>query len=293
MAAIMNGDTAMLDLLIECRSDIEDRTTNGITPLLFAASEGRTAMVSRLLLAGANVNKADDDGWTPLLAAAARGHLEIVQALIENGARIDASLKGVSAIDLARAGNHAEMEDLLRHAAIEQAIRTDIDDRGFQQLRTSLYALEHPAAWQAFHDIGSPELCLGAPAAILRSESEGVTVGYGSILSYYPIRQEGPGALTGATGDLLRELLTQNPDMHVESAPCPASPNGHQALVTTVMGNSPFGSVRELVVTVGRPEGLFCMFLVAPPRAWPAVQTVFDRMMGSLEFSVNTNGFCA
>jgi ankyrin repeat protein len=292
MAAIMNGDDAMVDLLIACCSDIETRTTAGITPLLLAVSEGHVALARRLLNAGADANKPDHNGWTPLVAAAARGHLEIVEVLIEKGADIDATLKkGASAIDFARAGNHSKVEELLRHAAIEKAIRTDIESREFRQLRTNLYAMEHPSGWQTFRDNESPEICIASRGAVLQSEGDGVQVGYGLILSYYP-PQDGRGTLADSTSDLIRDLLKENPDMCLESGQWSATPHGHQALVTPLVGNSPFGgSVKQLVVTITRPEGLFCMFFVAPPYAWPGIRNVFDRMLGSLQFSMNANSF--
>jgi hypothetical protein len=126
---------------------------------------------------------------------------------------------------------------------------------------------------------------------MLQSENTGVQVGYGSILSYYP-PQDGRVALADSTDDLIGDLLEENPDMSLESGRWSATPHDHQALVTPLVGDSPFGgSVRELVVTVARPEGLFCMFFVAPPRAWPGIQNVFDRMLGSLQFSGIANSF--
>jgi ankyrin repeat protein len=294
MAAILKGDRPMVDLLMAHRPDIEARTAAGIAALHLAAAEGQVAIVRRLLMAGAQVNKPDHNGWTPLAAAAARGHLDIVRLLVDKGAEINPGLKTrASAIDLARAGNHARIEELLRHAVIEKAIQADVESSEFRQLRTNLYAVEHPSGWQAFRDSGSSEVCLAACGALHRSEDAGVQIGYGSILSYYPARESRPD-LAGSTGEMIRELLEENPDMDLESSPWSAAAQDHPALVTPLVGNSPFGgAVRELVVTVARPEGLFCMFFVAPPRAWPAVGNVFDRMLGSLQFSVDANGFAA
>jgi hypothetical protein len=79
-----------------------------------AADEGNLAAVRSLLAEGASVNVATD-GETPLAEAAHGGHLEIVRALLDAGADINAvDLHGMTPRDLARAGEHADVEAFLR-----------------------------------------------------------------------------------------------------------------------------------------------------------------------------------
>jgi hypothetical protein len=66
--------------------DINQRTTDGGTPLMFAAQRGSVDSVCLLVRAGAHVNDRDDDERSALTAAAAWGHESIVRFLIENGA---------------------------------------------------------------------------------------------------------------------------------------------------------------------------------------------------------------
>jgi ankyrin repeat protein len=73
-------------------ADINARTTNGLTPLLLAASDPRKQDISLLLLElGADVNVRDSDARTPLLVALASGQTNalqhrLIEKLIESGA---------------------------------------------------------------------------------------------------------------------------------------------------------------------------------------------------------------
>jgi hypothetical protein len=79
-----------------------------------AADDGNLAAVRSLLAEGASVN-VETDGETPLAEAAHGGHLEIVRALLDAGADINAvDLHGMTPRDLARAGEHADVEAFLR-----------------------------------------------------------------------------------------------------------------------------------------------------------------------------------
>ena len=51
----------------------------GMTPLHQAVIEGNLAVVSLLIQHGADVNKQDADSWTPLHAACSEGYVEIAK----------------------------------------------------------------------------------------------------------------------------------------------------------------------------------------------------------------------
>jgi ankyrin repeat protein len=71
-------------------------------------------VVALLIGAGASVDQPGQHGTTPLMAAAANGRRGVVEQLLEAGAnplqRDEASQR---AHDLARAGGHAELAELL------------------------------------------------------------------------------------------------------------------------------------------------------------------------------------
>jgi len=48
-------------------------------------------MVKNLIVKGGDVNERDSDGYTPLCSASAEGHLEIAKILIEEGADIEST----------------------------------------------------------------------------------------------------------------------------------------------------------------------------------------------------------
>lgn len=62
---------------------IDLANSEGVTPLLAAASEGHLETFEALVAAGANINAKESDGTSVLSAAAARGHLDIVQSALK------------------------------------------------------------------------------------------------------------------------------------------------------------------------------------------------------------------
>jgi ankyrin repeat protein len=70
-------------------------STEGYSPLHWAARFGHTAMAEYLIRRGANVNADGGGGWTPLHFAAQRGHLETVKQLVARGANVRAKTSAV------------------------------------------------------------------------------------------------------------------------------------------------------------------------------------------------------
>lgn len=83
--------------------------------LATAARSGEGSKVAALLKAGANVNGRTSDRKTPLMWAACYGHLKIVEALLAAGADIEATDSlGGTAILYATAGVHDDVVALLK-----------------------------------------------------------------------------------------------------------------------------------------------------------------------------------
>ncbi|TGL63905.1 ankyrin repeat domain-containing protein [Leptospira ognonensis] len=78
------GYTALVELLISYKADINLQQLDGDTPLLKASSDGFTDIVAVLLKNGADIHLTDNLGWTPLVWAATNGHKDIVRMLIES-----------------------------------------------------------------------------------------------------------------------------------------------------------------------------------------------------------------
>ena len=117
----------ILELLINKGADVNARDVKGKTPLILACAHGRIEPARILLARGAYVNATDDRGWTPLMMAAADGDAKIVKVLLAGGADPKiATRDGLSALDLARDGEYADISDLLSKATRKQTNpRTD------------------------------------------------------------------------------------------------------------------------------------------------------------------------
>ena len=56
--------------LIKAGADVNQATSNGVTPLYVAAQQGHESCVALLIQAGADVRKASKNGYTPMKVAA-------------------------------------------------------------------------------------------------------------------------------------------------------------------------------------------------------------------------------
>ena len=72
--------------LLDRSANVNARTKDGKTPLLFACSEGNTDAVELLLDKGADVKAADVDGITPLLVAVKKNRSHVIAILLDRGA---------------------------------------------------------------------------------------------------------------------------------------------------------------------------------------------------------------
>lgn len=131
-------------LLDHPKIKVEVRNAVDESPLMLAALKGELVLCQRMIRKGADVNK---PGWAPLHYAATSGHLDVMRLLLEEHAYIDAASpnnttplmmaahygtpaavkllleagadptlrndSGLTAIDFANRGNHAESADMI------------------------------------------------------------------------------------------------------------------------------------------------------------------------------------
>ena len=93
------NDVASAELLLRARADANIANDFGMTPLSRACTNGSAPLVDLLLKAGANPNAAIATGDTPLMTCAGSGSVEAVRLLI---ARVAASIPGVEYLLIAR-----------------------------------------------------------------------------------------------------------------------------------------------------------------------------------------------
>lgn len=120
-AAAMGDLDRVHDLLAASEHDVAAVSSDGFTPLHFAAFFGREDVVPVLLEAGAPVAVAasNPSGVHPLHSAAAIGSVTICGALLEAAGEVDAQQHGgyTALMSAAMHGNEALVDLLLEHGA--------------------------------------------------------------------------------------------------------------------------------------------------------------------------------
>ena len=114
MWAAAMGNERLATALWKARADLRAQDKSG-WDALFAACHGGHSRLVTVWLAGSDVNRATADGTTCLMAAAQAGHTTVVQLLLQKQAQPDAAnARGQRALELAVAGKHTEVMQLLQ-----------------------------------------------------------------------------------------------------------------------------------------------------------------------------------
>ena len=96
------SNAEIIHVLVGAGADVNARSNNGMTVLMWAANSSKAPVISALLAAGADVNAADPDGFTSLIWAAQSNGPEEMAALLDAGADARPRAKnGKSALDYA------------------------------------------------------------------------------------------------------------------------------------------------------------------------------------------------
>jgi ankyrin repeat protein len=105
MWAAAEGNTGVVEELIERGADMHARTKGGLTPLLFAVREGKIDTVRALLNSGADVNESwksgrgtGVSGISAMVLAVANAHYELAAMMLDAGADPNASAQGWTAL---------------------------------------------------------------------------------------------------------------------------------------------------------------------------------------------------
>ena len=149
--AAENGSLNAAKMLIEAGAEVNARTVNGWTPLLYASNyiyEGRSLAMAKILLdAGARLGaKSKKKGRTELHYACKKGNFELCQLLIEAGAHTDVNaqdIKGSTPMHLLFKDYHKDevfeniLNLLLKHGA-NVASGCPVDKKGNTPLHLAL-----------------------------------------------------------------------------------------------------------------------------------------------------------
>jgi ankyrin repeat protein/L-ascorbate metabolism protein UlaG (beta-lactamase superfamily) len=108
--AAFNGNTEIVNELLERGADLSIGDIDGSQPIHCAAINGSIEVVELLRKKGASINDKDDNGATPLSFATGRRHIDLLRYLIENGADLNArDIDGMTALFLASTQEIAEL----------------------------------------------------------------------------------------------------------------------------------------------------------------------------------------
>jgi ankyrin repeat protein len=119
--AAQTGGHEIARALISAGAAIDAPNDYGITPLLHASRIGDATMVELLLQAGADPKRAHPEGETPLLAAARAGSVPAVRLLLARGVDVNGaeSFQQTTALMWASAEGHIDVVDLLIEAGAD------------------------------------------------------------------------------------------------------------------------------------------------------------------------------
>lgn len=100
--AVQNGDSPLVQKLLDLETDINGRDEQGNTPLVAALNSGKNDIANFLLDSGASVDTVTENGITPVMAAAENGNSLLLNQLLKNGAKTgQVDKKGNSALNYA------------------------------------------------------------------------------------------------------------------------------------------------------------------------------------------------
>lgn len=128
--APQEGETAIVDLLLEAEASLYGRNGSGMIPLMYAAREGKTVTVKRLLEAGTDPNYEDVRQWSALWLAVNNDQTETAKILLEAGADPDVmgEMSNWTPLNLAAQNNNTELCRMLLEAGAEPNGRPSGDD---------------------------------------------------------------------------------------------------------------------------------------------------------------------
>jgi len=130
--AVFASDKAMVDLLLRAGANPKAANRDGSTPLWLASINGDAPIIAALLTAGADANEHLPLGRSPLMVASRTGNVDAIKVLLDHGADVNAkeTLRGTTALMWAADEGHAPAIQLLLQHGADIKARSDPAERG-------------------------------------------------------------------------------------------------------------------------------------------------------------------
>jgi Zn-dependent protease with chaperone function len=154
----------------------------------------------------------------------------------------------------------------------------------YRLLQTRRFHVNVPSNWQTYGSRDSDAATIAPQGGIAQGRNGQGQVGFGAILSYLPDDQISNN-LRQDTNDLISHLHSQNPNLSVSSGAQRLTVDGHNALLTRLVSDSPFGGQEsDQLLTVATSQGLFYLVFITPEAQARAAQPVFQELLRTLQF---------
>ena len=127
--AVHSSDVEMVRVLLSAGAKVDVANNYGVTPLLDASRTGDAEMMELLLKAGADPKRAHTEGETPLMASSRSGNIAAVRLLLDRGVDVNAidSFQKQTALMWASAEGHADVVDALIKAGANPNLKAHVN----------------------------------------------------------------------------------------------------------------------------------------------------------------------
>ncbi len=152
----------------------------------------------------------------------------------------------------------------------------------FKSYRGGYFEVSHPENWEAFSSRNSNEVVIAPRAGVVEGREGRAMIGAGFLVSVYEPKSGGVD-LRRDTEELVRQLVSSNQDMRVESSR-ETRWNRERVILTRLASPSPFQGQGEVdtVMTMARKQGLVYVVMITPRNLERDLQPAFENMIRSL-----------